>query len=106
MNELFKRVVKGSFDDPPSMYSRDLKRLIKSMVTVQPDLRPSCSQILQSREVSKAIRQYQIDVSKTIPEFDYNLVPKANMGLATITNPTVNIAASQSASKAELMKTI
>ena len=43
MNELFKRVVKGSFDDPPSMYSRDLKRLIKSMVTVQPDLRPSCS---------------------------------------------------------------
>ena len=58
MNELFKRVVKGSFDDPPSMYSRDLKRLIKSMVTVQPDLRPSCSQILQSREVSKAIRQF------------------------------------------------
>lgn len=28
------------------------------------------------------------------------------MGLATITNPTVNLSASQSASKAELMKTI
>ena len=42
MNELFKRVVKGSFDDPQKEYSRDLKRLIRSMITVQPDLRPSC----------------------------------------------------------------
>ena len=34
MNDLFKRVVKGEYDDPPSIYSRDLKRLIKSMITV------------------------------------------------------------------------
>jgi len=43
MNELFKRVVKGQFDDPPSMYSTDLKRLVKTMITVQPDLRPSAA---------------------------------------------------------------
>ncbi len=41
MNDLYKRVVKGVYDDPPSLYSRDLKRLIKSMITVIPDLRPS-----------------------------------------------------------------
>ena len=41
MNDLYKKVVKGVFDDPPSVYSRDLKRLIKSMLTVQPDLRPN-----------------------------------------------------------------
>lgn len=70
MNELFKKVVKGAYDDPPSMYSRDLKRLIKSMITVQPDLRPSCEQILQSREIAKAIHMYQIDVSQTIPEYN------------------------------------
>lgn len=63
MNDLYKRVVKGNFDDPPSIYSRDLKRLIKSMITVIPDLRPSAAQILQSREVAKAIKYYQINVS-------------------------------------------
>ena len=46
MNDLYKRVVKGVFEDPPNIYSRDLKRLIKSMITVQPDLRPSALQIL------------------------------------------------------------
>lgn len=70
MNDLYKRVVKGAFDDAPSLYSRDLKRLIKSMITVQPDLRPSANQILQSREVAKAIRYFSIDVSVIFPEFD------------------------------------
>ena len=56
MNDLYKKVVKGVFDDPPSIYSRDLKRLIKSMITVQPELRPSANQILQSREIAKAIK--------------------------------------------------
>ena len=43
MNELYKRVVKGVFEEPPNNYSRDLKRLIKSMVTVAPDVRPSAN---------------------------------------------------------------
>ena len=68
MNDLYKRVVKGVFDDPPNIYSRDLKRLIKSMITVQPDLRPSALQILQSREVAKAIKFYSIDTSDIMPD--------------------------------------
>jgi len=60
MNDLYKRVVKGVFDEPPSIYSRDLKRLIKSMITVQPDLRPSANQILQSREITKAIKYFDL----------------------------------------------
>ena len=43
MADLYKRVVRGVFEEPPNAYSRDLKRLIKSMITVQPDLRPSAS---------------------------------------------------------------
>ena len=70
MAELYKRVVKGSFEEPPEVYSRDLKRLIKSMITVQPELRPSANQILQSREVAKAIKLYNLDVSAIMPPSD------------------------------------
>ena len=69
MNDLYKKVVKGVFDDPPSIYSRDLKRLIKSMITVQPELRPSANQILQSREIAKAIKYYNLIVDHIMPEF-------------------------------------
>ena len=34
MADLYKRVVRGVFEEPPNIYSRDLKRLIKSMITV------------------------------------------------------------------------
>jgi serine/threonine protein kinase len=60
MNDLYKRVVKGVFDEPPSIYSRDLKRLIRSMITVQPDMRPSANQILASREITKAIKYFDL----------------------------------------------
>lgn len=34
MGSLFRKVCKGHFNEPPSIYSRDLRRLIKSMITV------------------------------------------------------------------------
>ena len=105
MNDLYKRVVKGVFDDPPSIYSRELKRLIKSMITVQPDLRPSANQILQSREVAKAIRTYNIDVSVIMPDFDQQQAPRVNLGLATITY-TQQEANLNQIGKSELLKTI
>ena len=104
MNDLYKRVVKGAFDDPPSSYSRDLKRLIKSMITVQPDLRPSATQILESREVAKAIRYFNIDVSATIPDFDKQSTPGKHLGLATITHATEEEKGLKS--NTELLKTI
>ena len=60
MDALFKRVCKGHFEEPPDRYSPELKRLIKSMIVVKPDLRPSAEQILQSRDVAQAMHQYHI----------------------------------------------
>ena len=51
MNALYKKVVKGVYEDPPGQYSLDLKRLINGMITVRADMRPTCAQILNSREV-------------------------------------------------------
>ena len=104
MNDLYKRVVKGVFDDPPNLYSRDLKRLIKSMITVQPDLRPSANQILQSREVAKAIKYFNLDLSDTVPELASMKPSQVSLGLATITH-TVD-QSPITASHSELLKTI
>ena len=51
MNALYKKVIKGTFEDPPGIYSRDLKRMINSMLVVKSDLRPSCEQIINCREL-------------------------------------------------------
>ena len=50
MNALYKKVVKGVYEEAPSQYSRDLKRLINSMLMVKPELRPTCEQILNCKE--------------------------------------------------------
>ena len=51
MNALYKKVVKGVYEEPPNVYSNDLKKLIGMMINVRPDMRPTCSQILLSKEV-------------------------------------------------------
>ena len=63
MNALYKKVVKGVYEDPPGHFSVDLKRLINNMITVRADLWPTCAQILTSREVQRGIHKWKIDVS-------------------------------------------
>ena len=41
MDNLFKKVIKGSYQKIPSIYSSDLQGMIKSMLTVDPAQRPS-----------------------------------------------------------------
>ena len=64
MNALYKKVVKGVYEEPPSVYSNDLKRLIGMMINVRPDMRPTCAQILQSKEVQRNIKTYKISTSQ------------------------------------------
>jgi NIMA (never in mitosis gene a)-related kinase 1/4/5 len=51
MNSLYKRVVKGTYDEAPSTYSRELLNLIYSMIRINPKDRPSCDEILRTPEV-------------------------------------------------------
>ena len=46
MQGLFKKVNKGIYPKIPKIYSRDLSYLIKLMLQVDPNKRPSCDDIL------------------------------------------------------------
>jgi len=50
MNGLYKKVVKGQYDPPPTTFSTDLTKLICIMIKVNPKDRPSCDQILRMPE--------------------------------------------------------
>lgn len=63
MNALYKKVVKGVYEEAPNQYSRDLKRLINSMLMVKPELRPTCEQILNCKEFQKAVKTFNLDLS-------------------------------------------
>ena len=94
MNALYKKVIKGVYEDPPATYSRDIKRLINSMLMVKSDLRPSCEQIINCREFQKAVKTYNLDVS-VVKEFYQPQDAKKSDGEAQNTSR-----------KPELLKTI
>ncbi len=55
MNGLYKRVLKGAYTKIPSQYSTDLASMIKTLLQVQSNLRPSCDQILAMDVVKKRV---------------------------------------------------
>ena len=42
MKQLYQKVVKGEYPPLPAHFSIDLKRVIKELLYVKPDRRPSC----------------------------------------------------------------
>lgn len=46
MAGLYKRVTKGVFPRIPTHFSKELNNTIKALIVVQPQMRPSCSEIL------------------------------------------------------------
>ena len=46
MNGLYKRVLKGQYPPIDRQYSQELGKVLAAMLRVDPQLRPSCSQIL------------------------------------------------------------
>jgi len=63
MNGLYKRVLKGSYQEIPKKYTKDLSDTIMRMLSVEPKLRPSCAQLLELPQVRKR-------VAKLFPEDD------------------------------------
>lgn len=42
MEELFKKVTRGIYPRIPGQYSQDLSSMVRSLLQVNPDMRPSC----------------------------------------------------------------
>lgn len=52
MDHLYKRVCKGIFPRIPEHYSNDIWAIVQLMLRVDPDKRPDCNQLIQSRMFS------------------------------------------------------
>jgi NIMA (never in mitosis gene a)-related kinase len=100
MEGLFKKILKGVYPRIPNQYSAELANVVKSLITVTPELRPSCDKILEMPIMVQKIRQlFPNDISsisietsllKTIrlPKNLMNLtdkLPKPNYGKPTST---------------------
>ena len=55
MDGLFKKVLKGIYPKIPLSYSDDVAKMIKKLITVNPNQRPTTDQILQMDIVQKWI---------------------------------------------------
>jgi NIMA (never in mitosis gene a)-related kinase len=55
MNGLYKRVLKGIYPSIPNTYSSELATMVKTLLQVQPAMRPSCDQILNMDIVKKRV---------------------------------------------------
>lgn len=60
MDGLFKRVLKGVYPKIPTNYTDDLAKMIKKLITVNPNQRPTCDQILQIDIVQKWMKKLGI----------------------------------------------
>ena len=79
MEGLYKKVVRGIYPKiNMETYSEDIAAVVKSLLQVNPDLRPSCADILNNAEVKQysdllcpednysPVRQKPVDLIKTI----------------------------------------
>lgn len=55
MQGLYNKIIKGQYPNIPSIYSQDLSNIIRSMLQVNPAVRPSCSTILEMPPVLRHI---------------------------------------------------
>ena len=53
MQGLYKKVLKGVYPKIPSSFSNEMSQIIKFMVQVSPQMRPSCEKILELPLVRK-----------------------------------------------------
>mmetsp|Transcript_3729 Transcript_3729/g.2786 ORF Transcript_3729/g.2786 Transcript_3729/m.2786 type:complete len:89 (+) Transcript_3729:109-375(+) len=58
MGGLFKKVQKGQYSKIPRHYSSDLSQLIKLMVQVKQDHRPTCDSLLSMPLIQKKCKQF------------------------------------------------
>lgn len=58
MQGLYKKVLRGIYPKIPSTYSQELSQMIRSLLQVSPQLRPSCEKILEMPVIKKRIEKY------------------------------------------------
>lgn len=97
MEDLFGQVVKGEYDEIPKGYSKDLKDVVRALLNVNPDLRPSCAEILGLGAVNRHTLQKSlysstsglikpIKVPKQINMLSYSLPRPDYKGFETVSN--------------------
>ena len=57
MQGLYKKVLRGVYPKIPNIYSTDLSNLVKSLVQVTPQMRPSCERILEMPAIKKRLEK-------------------------------------------------
>ena len=55
MEALYKKIIKGQYNKINSKYSRDIAEIVRSLLLVNPDDRPSCEEILENEMVMERI---------------------------------------------------
>ena len=53
MRELYNNIMKGIYPTIPSRYSEELRKIIKKIIVVNPELRPSANEILNCNIINK-----------------------------------------------------
>ena len=58
MEGLYSKVIKGNFSKIPNIFSNDIYSVVKSLIQINPECRPSCDQILKNPIVVKRIEYF------------------------------------------------
>ena len=66
LKELYKSVMKGEYEPLPSSLSKDLGKLIKQLLQINPRNRPTCSEILNNPIVEKRLNKNLVFESITL----------------------------------------
>lgn len=54
--ELYKKISKGSYARIPKVFSNDLSSVIKVLIRVDPESRPSCEKLLNSYLIKEKVK--------------------------------------------------
>ena len=55
MQGLYKKIIRGIYPNIPNQYSTDLSNVIRTLLQVNPTLRPTCEKILEIPPVQRHI---------------------------------------------------
>ena len=87
MEQLYKKIQKGSIDRIPSVYSNELFSVIKSMLQVRAKERPNCEQILTHPLIERKMKELPEDQKDEDLQDDLNNNIGSNQLLNTIKQP-------------------
>ena len=61
MRELYNNIMKGIYPTIPSRYSEELKKIIKKIIVVNPELRPSANELLNCNIIKQKMKELNFD---------------------------------------------